>query len=70
MRGMIHDAFVQEDKADPLSERVEEAVVDAFTVADNIHKECRSSENWDEPCFPDPNAEDVPEADAGNNAKV
>jgi hypothetical protein len=44
-------------------------VVDAFTVANNIHEECRSSENWDEPCFPDPNTEDVPDADAGNNTE-
>jgi hypothetical protein len=67
--GMIHDVFEQEDEADPLPEKVEEVVVDAFTVADNIHEECRLSENWDEPCFDDPNAEDVPDADAGNNTE-
>jgi hypothetical protein len=43
--GMIHDAFEQEDEADPLLKRVEEAMVDAFTVANNIHEECRSLEN-------------------------
>jgi hypothetical protein len=42
---MIHDAFEQEDEADPLLKRVEEAMVDAFTVANNIHEECRSLEN-------------------------
>jgi hypothetical protein len=67
MRGMIQDAFEQEDEAGPLRERVEEVVVDAFIVADNIHEECRSSQNWDETCFPNPNAENVP--DAGNNTE-
>jgi hypothetical protein len=64
---MIHNVFEQQDEADPLEERVQEAVVDAFAIADNIHEQCRSSENWDEPCFPDPDAKDVLEV--GNNAK-
>jgi hypothetical protein len=34
-------------------------VADAFAVADNIHKESWSSNNWNEPCFADPGTEKV-----------
>jgi hypothetical protein len=35
-------------------------VADAFTIADNIHNQCRSSENWNEPYFVDLVEDDVP----------
>jgi hypothetical protein len=35
-------------------------VADAFTIADNIHNQCRSSENWNEPCFVDLGEDGVP----------
>jgi hypothetical protein len=42
-------------------------VVDAFALADNMHEESWSSDNWNEPCFVDLRVEEVPKD--GNNAK-
>jgi hypothetical protein len=45
MRGMIDDAFEQWDAPDFLKKKDQEIRVDAFAVADNIHKEFRSTGN-------------------------
>jgi hypothetical protein len=59
-RNMINDTFQQCNDPDSVEDRVQEAVADAFTIADNIHDQCRSSENWNEPCFVDLVEDDVP----------
>ena len=40
---MIDDAFEQEDDATIIEEKVKEAVVEAFTIVDVIHKDCSQS---------------------------
>jgi hypothetical protein len=42
---MIHNTFEERDEPDLGYNRVQEVVVDAFTMADNIHDECRSAHN-------------------------
>jgi hypothetical protein len=42
-------------------------VADAFAIEDNIHKESRSSNNWNESCFANPGREEVPKD--GNDAE-
>jgi hypothetical protein len=61
MRGMIDDTFQQCDDHDSVEDRLQEAMVDAFAVVDNIHKESWSFDNWNEPCFAVHRAEEVPE---------
>jgi hypothetical protein len=57
---MIHSTFEKRDELDPGYNRVQEVVADAFTMADNIHDECRSAHNWNEPCFDNIMEDDVP----------
>jgi hypothetical protein len=59
-RGMIHNTFEERDESDPGYSRVQEVVADAFTMADNIHDECRFADNWNEPCFDNIVEDDVP----------
>jgi hypothetical protein len=60
-RGMIHNTFEERDEPDPGYSRVQEVVADAFTMADNIHDECRSAYNWNELCFDNIVEDDVPD---------
>jgi hypothetical protein len=52
-RNMINNTLQECDDPIPLEERLQEVVAEAFIVGDNIHNECRSSNNWNEACFPD-----------------
>jgi hypothetical protein len=48
---MIDDTFEECDDADVGEDRLQEAVAAAFAVADNIHHEFWSREDWNEPTF-------------------
>jgi hypothetical protein len=52
-RDMIDDTFEECDDANVGEDRLQEAVAAAFAVADNIHHEFRSQEDWNEPTFSD-----------------
>jgi hypothetical protein len=58
---MIDDTFEECDDADVGEDRLQEAVAAAFAVADNIHHEFWSREDWNEPTFSDPREEEGPE---------
>jgi hypothetical protein len=57
---MIHNTFEEHDEPNPGYSRVQEVVADTFTMADNIHDECRSTHNWNEPCFNNIVEDDMP----------
>jgi hypothetical protein len=60
-RGMIDDTFEECYDADAGEDRLQEVVAAVFAVADNIHHEFRSQEDWNEPTFSDPGEEEGPE---------
>jgi hypothetical protein len=64
-RGIINKTFEERDDPDPVDGRLHETLAEAFAVADNIYKECRSSQNWDEACISDRLDEDMA-TDAGD----
>lgn len=64
---MNDDAIEQWDAPDFLEKRDQEARVDAFAIADYIHKEFRSTENWNKPCLADLGVEIG--SDDGNNVE-
>jgi hypothetical protein len=70
---MINDNLQECDDRVPFEERLQEAVAEAFTIGDNIHDECRSSDNWNEACFCDPVDEELPldgnDGDEGGNVE-
>jgi hypothetical protein len=70
---MINDNLQECDDTIPSKERLQEAVAKAFTIGDNIHDECRFSDNWNEACFRDPVDEELPldgnDGDKGGNAE-
>jgi hypothetical protein len=71
---MINDNLQECDDRVPFEERLQEAVAEAFTIGDNIHDECRSSDNWNEACFCDPVDEELPldgnDGDEGGNVEL
>jgi hypothetical protein len=42
---MVEDAFRQADKAPGFQERVQDMVLDAFTVVDEVHAHCVENDN-------------------------
>jgi hypothetical protein len=70
---MVNDTFEECDDPAPLEDRVQEAVAEAFAVADSIHDESKSSSNWNDVCFSDPLngdvAEDGNDNEEGNNER-
>lgn len=68
---MIDDTFKECDDDDVGEDRLQEAVVTAFAVANNIHEEFQSHDDWNEPSFSNPRQEegleDGQNADDGNS---
>jgi hypothetical protein len=50
---MINDTFEECNDPDPADGTEHEILAEAFAAVDNIHEECRSSQNWDEACISD-----------------
>jgi hypothetical protein len=63
---MIDDTFEECDDGEAREDRLQEAVAAAFVVADNIHEEFRSHDDWNEPSFSNPRQEEGPKD--GQNA--
>jgi hypothetical protein len=72
-RGMINDAFQQWDELDEgdlVENTMEAAVAEAFNLANEIHDSCLSSDQWDEPCLPDPMQEELSEDGNNTNEEI
>ena len=63
--GMIDNIFQNCNAAEDGERRLWEEVAATFAIADNIHAESVAPNNCNEPSYPDPDTEDVPE-DGGN----